>query len=96
MPQSARSIRALARDVAALRADIQRYRTELHDVVDQFLGTQWTLAADTRPMLTNGDRRSAPGEGDTSVCPQQPQPPRVSPHSGTVTDSGGAAISEFA
>ncbi|MDQ3824943.1 MAG: hypothetical protein M3319_06590 [Actinomycetota bacterium] len=34
MPKSARSIRALARDVATLRADIERYRAELRDALE--------------------------------------------------------------
>jgi hypothetical protein len=34
VPRSARSIRALARDVATLRADIERYRAQLRDALE--------------------------------------------------------------
>ncbi|HYZ37230.1 MAG TPA: hypothetical protein VE673_11005 [Pseudonocardiaceae bacterium] len=34
MPRSARSIRALARDVATLRADIEQYRAQLRDALE--------------------------------------------------------------
>src|SRR5436305_4282221 len=34
VPKSARSVRAIARDVAILRADIERYRAELRDALE--------------------------------------------------------------
>lgn len=37
MGELSREIRALARDVAVLRAELEQYRTELREVLDRFL-----------------------------------------------------------
>ncbi|MDQ4105320.1 MAG: hypothetical protein M3186_17000 [Actinomycetota bacterium] len=46
MSELARHIRALTRDVASLRADIEQYRTELRAALDRFLDER----APTRPF----------------------------------------------
>ncbi|HZA17040.1 MAG TPA: hypothetical protein VE645_09155 [Pseudonocardiaceae bacterium] len=51
MGDLSREIRALARDVAVLRAELEQYRTELTEVLDRFLEER--SCGQAGPVLTS-------------------------------------------